>query len=140
MLGRWLYDPWMKQGDKPIAEGFGFLPHSTFFGAKMLNVKTTATLLVGAGAGGEITGEEHRSGFSWTPDGACGFAPMLAIRSRTPFEGKASAAPTPENCRLVPGSEPFDGMVTNDRQIWATYVHCICANPAFQRSFLTCHL
>jgi len=131
MLGQWLFDPFTKQGDTPIVKGLGILPHSTFFGAQMMQTQTTATLLVGTGAGGEVKGEEHRSGFSWMEECARGFEPLLSIKHRR------ALAPLPEPDTLTPGAETIDGLVTTDRKVWGTYVHLIFHNSAFVRSLLS---
>jgi adenosylcobyric acid synthase len=133
MLGQWLFDPFMKQGDKPIVAGLGILPHSTYFGAQMMETQTTATLLVGAGQGGEINGLEYRSGFSWTQneERARSLEPLLSIKSRK------ALAPLPSPGPLTPGGETLDGVVTADRKVWGTYVHLVLHNPAFVRSHLS---
>ena len=128
MLGHWLSDPAKKQGDSQKVEGLGLLPHCTFFGPNMLNCRTKATLLVGRGANGIISGEEHRSGVS-TVLNATGVTPLLAIQQRV--------AMTSDEPVSTPAFENVDGLVTTDRQIWTTYVHRICDNDAFLHSFLS---
>jgi adenosylcobyric acid synthase len=131
MLGQWLFDPFLKQGDSPLVAGLGILPHSTFFGEQMMQTETTATLLVGKGQGGELKGEEHRSGFSWTEECARGLEPLLSIKQRK------ALAPLPTPGPLIPGGELLDGVVTADRKVWGTYVHLILHNPAFVHSLLS---
>jgi adenosylcobyric acid synthase len=129
MLGHYLFDPNLKQGDVPVAKGFSLLPHNTYFGARMLECKTKATLLVGRGAHGIVRGEEHRSGFSFSHQPHLA-EPLLKI------ERRVALAPCPDPDIMTPGAETLDGAVTLDRQIWATYVHLICENEAFLHSFL----
>lgn len=129
MLGHYLFDPNLNQGDVPVARGFCLLPHNTYFGAEMLQCQTKATLLVGRGAQGIVRGEEHRSGVSFGHQSSVA-EPLLKINRRV------ALAPCPDPDILTPGAETLDGAVTYDRQIWATYVHLICENEAFLRSFL----
>ncbi len=128
MLGRWLVDPAKKQGEHERIEGLRLLPHSTLFGPQMINCRTTATVLVGRGAKGIITGEEHRSGNSIALD-MTGVMPLLSIEKRVAMDSEQPVETL--------DFEQVDGLVTTDGQIWTTYVHRICDNDAFLHSFLT---
>jgi len=141
ILGETLIDPALTQGDQVQVEGLGYLPISTVFGPSMLASVTTGELLVGAGAGGQVMGEEHRSGYSaLMPRGSRHAALHKVVR-------RDLLKPCPAPANVVPGelwhpgSEEFDGLVSADRRIWGTYFHLIFYNDAFLRSFfksLTC--
>jgi len=145
MLGKWLIDPRLSQGNQPRVEGLGYLPHTTIFGpshvedetiaAPWLSCTTTGRLLVGLGKGGTIEGEERRSGYSFIAGESMGCLPLVAVQNRERHED----LPDKEIIDSVlwqPGRETVDGLVTADRQIWGTYLHLIFHNQAFQKSIL----
>jgi len=135
ILGETLIDPACKQGDEPRVEGLGYLPISTVFGPSMLASVTTGELLVGAGTGGHVTGEEHRSGYSTLTTRDSRHAALHKVVRREFLK------PCPQPATVVPGetwhpgSEEFDGLVSADRRIWGTYFHLIFFNDAFLHSF-----
>jgi adenosylcobyric acid synthase len=142
MLGNWLIDPRLSQGDQSIVEGLGYLPHTTVFGptrippgadhAPWLSCTTTGRLLLGRGAGGTVSGEEHRSGFSFVDESdRSNCLPLVAVHDRKLNE----EMPTPELIGATlwsPGREKLDGLVSPDHKIWATYLHMIFHNESFE--------
>lgn len=144
ILGQWLYDPRLTQGSEQLVRGLGYLPHSTIFGpskwldesakAPWLSSKTTGRLLVGRGEGGTITGEERRSGCSFTRATDTSALPLIAVTNRE-FHEAVPDEETIDNVLWQPGREQVDGLVSRDRQIWGTYVHLIVHNEAFCSSF-----
>lgn len=135
MLGEKLIDPAGRQGDRTEVDGLGYLPISTVFGPAMLSCRTSAELLVGAGAGATVQGEEHRSGFSIMTHRSSRHAALHKVVSRELL------APLPEPAAVVPGMqwqpgrEEFDGLVSTDRRVWGTYLHLIFHNEAFLHTF-----
>lgn len=145
MLGQRLIDPRLSQGDEKVIEGLGYLPHTTLFGPTKLpesggprpwlSCSTTGRLLNGRGKGGLLSGEERRSGFSFIDEeqSAATFLPLMQVLSRELNE----ALPESETINSIawqPGRETLDGLVSSDRQIWATYLHMIFHNGPFQSS------
>jgi adenosylcobyric acid synthase len=137
ILGRKLLDPHHVQGDCDEVEGLGLLPIETLFGPEMASTRTTARLLVGTGYGGAVVGEERRSGCSSsTADDRRGYLQLLEVTARQfhkpcPKARQLTAAKLP----WAPATEKFDGLVSADRRVWGTYLHCICDNDAFLRTF-----
>lgn len=140
MLGRKLVDPFQKQGAETSAEGLGYLPITTVFGPQMMQSRTEARLLVGAGEGGQVTGEEVRSGQSRVSGGAVnGFLTLNRVVARShhvqcPSE-RTLTLPDGAASNWNPGTEAWDGLVSSDRKIWGTYLHLIFHNEAFRRTF-----
>jgi adenosylcobyric acid synthase len=137
ILGQRLLDPLLGQGEEKEACGLGFLPITSMFGPQMLSTQTTATLLVGAGAGGQITGEERRSGYSWLNmrPSATAFQAMSKIDQRSFHEAMPRSRVLKETAILwAPGREKFDGLVSPDRQVWGSYLHLIFHSEAFRHS------
>jgi adenosylcobyric acid synthase len=137
ILGRKLLDPHHVQGDCDEVEGLGLLPIETLFGPEMASTRTTARLLVGTGYGGAVVGEERRSGCSSsTADDRRGYLRLLEVTARQfhkpcPKARQLTAAKLP----WAPATEKFDGLVSTDRRVWGTYLHCIFDNDAFLRTF-----
>jgi adenosylcobyric acid synthase len=135
MLGEKLIDPAARQGDHTQVDGLGYLPISTVFGPDMLRCRTSAELLIGAGSGSTVQGEEHRSGYSNLTPRSSRYAALHKVASREFF------APLPETTTVVPGiewrpgREEFDGLVSADRRVWGTYLHLIFYNEAFLHTF-----
>src|SRR5215470_5806195 len=124
MFGEHLLDPLQRQGSHPSVGGLGFLPIATGFGPKMLNATTTARTLIGAGTGSLVTGEEHRSGYSWQTNLGSGPAPVLNLHRVVDRHVNGDLPPPVElepGSIWQPGGEEFDGLVTADRRIWGTY-------------------
>ncbi len=144
ILGQWLYDPRLSQGSEKLVRGLGYLPHSTMFGpsslaeptapAPWLSSKTSGLLLVGKGAGGTVTGEERRSGFSYTNEADASYLPLIAVLNRELHESLPEEE-TIGDILWQPGRELVDGLVSSDRQVWGSYLHLIFHNDAFLRSF-----
>ncbi len=138
MLGRSLYDPLHTQGPKLTMPGLGWLPIATSFGPSGLVSDSTMELLVGHGSGALVTGRENRSGYSLTElDAAC-FGPLLKVVSRQLLSPQPVPAVLDNGVAWEAGQEKLDGLVSDDRRLWGTYLHMICHNPAFLRSFLEC--
>jgi adenosylcobyric acid synthase len=135
IAGEWLNDPTCKQGSQPKVEGLGLLPISTWFGPKMLNCESKMELLVGCGAGGVDQGVEHRSGYTELVPFAKGVSHLHRVVARKHTTEPPQATTLADGQLWQPGTEQFDGLVTDDRQIWATYLHLIFHNEAFKRSF-----
>lgn len=139
ICGHRLVDSALRQGSLPEAQGLGLLPLSTWFGPSMLECRTQMKLLVGSGAGSVLTGEEHRSGYSLVEPDAAGVTALAQVVARGDLPGRPKVTPSPAylpgNVLWQPGSEVSDGLVSNDRRIWCTYLHLICHNPAFLASF-----
>jgi adenosylcobyric acid synthase len=138
ILGERLLDPAHGQGEQDSIQGLGYIKATTLFGPKMLSCRTQARLLVGTGNGGTIVGEERRSGCTFAGNGANpdGFLTLHAITGRDMHDVQPTACElTAQNLPWAPGQEKVDGYVSKDRQIWGTYLHCICDNEAFLRTF-----
>jgi len=155
ILGQWLLDPFKRQGGRERIEGLGFLPISTLFGPKLVSIITTASLLHGDGS--LVSGEEHRSGFSWESAPTDAYLPLSKVEQRLHHQsgawrsrpgGQKYTCDTPEqpfqasfqrieDIIWSPGSEPLDGHVSTDRQVWGTYLHLIFHNSAFTRAVIS---
>lgn len=140
ILGGELFNPLGGEGDAKQLAGLGWLPMSTVFGSEMLKSTTKAKLLVGDAAGGDITGEERRSGFSWASKSTKGFETLHSVCERKLLAPKPHSIVLPygrgnTEVKWSPGDEREDGYVSADRKVWGTYFHLIFHNEAFLRTF-----
>src|SRR5262249_41501451 len=129
-------DPYRRQGHPPEIDGLGFLPHNTIFGPEMISTNTSARCLLAPAYAKPVTGEEHRSGFSWDVEGAHRFQRLNDRVSRQPMLQKS--LPTEQQLMpgvvWAPGREPQDGMVSADRRLWGTYIHQVFHADGFCRA------
>lgn len=141
ILGRELFNPLGGEGDSRHSGGLGWLPMSTVFGPEMLKSTTSAKLLVGTAKGGDITGEERRSGFSWATGPTRGFETLHSVEARKLLSAKPQSVSLSfgrngnTSVNWCPGDEREDGFVSADRKVWGTYFHLIFHNEAFLRTF-----
>jgi hypothetical protein len=121
-----------------------------------VSIITTASCLLD-GKSSLLGGEEHRSGFSWESAATDAYLPLNKVEKRLKHEsgvwrshlgGQMYLCDTPavpfeapsqriEEIVWSPGSEPLDGHVSTDRQVWGTYLHLIFHNTAFTRLLLS---
>ncbi len=135
ILGETILDPFLKQGDRRETEGLGLLPITTLFGGPMLNCMTTAQLLVGEGASHNVTGEEHRSGYSKRARRSARHASLHKVACREFLKPRPAQREPVPGMKWRPGLERYDGLVSADRRVWGTYFHLIFHNDAFLRTF-----
>lgn len=135
ILGDHLHDPFRSQGPLVSTKGLGYLPIATHFGAQMLHCNTEAELLPVRGKKAKVAGIEGRSGASMS-DKHRGFSPLLKISDRRPVKPIPSPAEV-SGVHWAPGSEVVDGLVSDDRRVWGTYLHMIFHNPAFMEEFFS---
>jgi cobyric acid synthase len=139
MLGQRLADPYFTQGRDRFVDGMGMLPIWTVFGPKLMSCRTRARL---CSTGEQVAGVEHRSGASFVV--GRGVSNLLTIEQRvaTTVAGKTGRhirLPKPQYVRAShwlevpwsPGREQVDGLFTNDRKVWGSYLHLIFDNPKF---------
>lgn len=131
-LGRKLYDPYRRQGEKEETDGLGYLPLSTTFGSSMLKSQTRARCLA---TKLQVSGYEHRSGYSWPVDGRA--ERLFEIEERKLLKKRPLQSQLPPGVDWSPGSETLDGFVTSDRRVWGTYLHHIFDNESFNRMFFS---
>lgn len=139
MMGEALHDPYRTNGPLVSSKGMGLLPVSTHFGPKMLLCKTEADLVTGR-TRRKVEGVEGRSGASMS-NHLRGFSHLLEIRERKPDKPLPSPVVLKPDMHWAkpvewaPGSEVVDGLVSDDRRVWGTYLHLIFHNPAFMEEF-----
>lgn len=140
MLGEWIFDPYLKEGDRRETRGLGFLPITTVFGPTMAKMSATGRCLLPEAGNGLIKGEERRSGFSFVSgyrgkDGQ----ELNAVDSRIWLEPKPAPSTVSygagQSVLWAPGDEVLDGFVTGDRRVWGSYLHLIFHNHAFCKAF-----
>lgn len=137
ILGDQLHDPFRNQGPLVRTNGIGVLPIATHFGAQMLHCKTEAELLPLSGKSDKparVAGIEGRSGASISHN-TRGFSPLLKIHDRQHLRPVPRPAELSNNVKWAPGSELVDGLVSDDGQVWGTYLHMIFHNKAFMEMF-----
>jgi len=143
ILGERVLDPFLTQGERKETQGLGYLPITTLFGKKMLSCRTTARMLVGAGASDVVIGEERRAGIA-IPDAdqvskltSGEFLTLHEVEDRHFHERrprKRTIATADESFKWAPGTEKFDGLVSRDRKVWGSYLHLVLQNEAFLRT------
>ncbi len=142
MLGEWLYDPFLKQGEHKELSGFGLLPIKTTFGPVMMQSHTTARLAQGVCEGETVKGVEIRSGYSQVNASMVpgAYLTLNTVVKRDYQEPKPKSAlinvGSQDLVDWKPGDETQDGLVSRDRKVWGSYIHLIFHNPAFCRTFI----
>jgi adenosylcobyric acid synthase len=144
ILGERVLDPFLTQGERKETEGLGYLPVTTLFGRKMLSCRTTARMLVGAGEGGLVVGEERRAGIAIPDADAASKLTEGRFLTLHEVEDRHFHEPRPRKRTIkitddasfpwAPGREKFDGLVSRDRKIWGSYLHLVLQNEAFLRT------
>jgi adenosylcobyric acid synthase len=136
ILGKKLFDPFRRQGSPPEIDGLGFLPHHTLFGPEMISTETRADCLLAPAYAKSVSGEEHRSGFSWEVDDAHRFLRLNdRVHRRMMMEKKLpNAQHFMPGIVWAPGREPQDGLVSKDRRLWGTYIHQVFHADGFCRA------
>jgi adenosylcobyric acid synthase len=136
ILGKKLFDPFRRQGSPPQIDGLGFLPHHTLFGPEMISTETSAHCLLAPSHAKNVTGEEHRSGYSWEVEGAQKFLRLndrvqrrMMLQKKLPSEQHLMPGVV-----WAPGREPQDGLVSQDRRLWGTYIHQVFNAEGFCRA------
>ncbi len=136
IMGDILHDPHRNQGPLVSTSGLGYLPIATHFGQQMLLCKTEAELLPVRHKTAKVAGVEGRSGASMS-DKQRGFSPLLKISGRKSEKPIPKPAEVTKGVHWAPGSEAVDGLVSDDRRIWGTYLHLIFHNPSFMEEFFS---
>ena len=138
LLGQKLYNPSKTQGDAVEIDGLGLLPISTLFGETLISTDTRATCLFAPDGLTLVSGEEHRSGYSWRTSRSGKYTHLNVVQQRT-----SQKDPLPKRTRKLmpgklwaPGREKFDGLVRRDRLVWGTYIHLIFHNEGFRQAVL----
>jgi cobyric acid synthase len=151
MLGEMLFDPLRKQGAYVATEGLSLLPTSTLFGPTLMSTDTVGLCALASSKPVVVQGEEHRSGIPIaSKTSVSGFQPLNLVVRRTAHKlatesddhtiEEQSEPFTPEEqwlmgVRWAPGTENLDGFVSDDRRLWATYIHRIFDSQGFRRLF-----
>ncbi|MGH9553876.1 MAG: hypothetical protein ACRD3W_31150 [Terriglobales bacterium] len=142
ILSSEMYDPGLTQGDVPYVKTLGLINGFTVFGPTMISTTVRAELI--APCKGIVGGVERRSGYTVFND--AGFTPLAHIIERKYDDGQTQPAARQLDltggagdllkAQWAPGGESIDGLVSNDRRIWVSYIHLLLTNSGFLEQFL----
>jgi adenosylcobyric acid synthase len=113
MLGTRILDPDNIEASETMAEGLGLLQVVTKFANRKQTVQVRATSIQ---SGSPITGYEIHMGET---ERSTNLRPLLRVSQE---QGRAI--------------DRFDGCISDDGQIWGTYIHGLFDEPQFRREFL----